>query len=100
MTTLIRPNGRVYRPRDTTLRSAPWTNAGEGKGDLEGVLIIGTHDLARAQHFADVDCVAWYGVPATEPRLDWVSQKYGGRYAGWTTDEVRGRPAIWFVARA
>ena len=100
MTMLTRPDGRLYRPRTSALLTVPWTNAGQSTPYAEGVIVIGTHDLVRAQHFADADCRTWYGVSATEPRLDWVRRGYGKLGDDWIADEVRGRPAIWFTARA
>ena len=87
---IVRPNGKLYRPRRVTACAV-----GE---DDEGVLVLGTHDLARAQFLADemAEYVAGSGFAAVDPWLGWFRDGYRNGRREWVTDEVRGRAGVCF----
>jgi hypothetical protein len=90
---IARPSGKAYQPRKCV--AYPVTD-----GDYEpvGVLVLGTHDTARAQLLAD-DWVAFYvdgGCVAVDPVTGWWRDGFGCGGRRWVTDEIRGRAGVWF----
>ena len=68
---IARPNGKPYRPRRVVAY-------GVGE-DAEGVVVLGTHDLARAQALADelARRVAGSGFIAVDPWRGWCPGRAG-----------------------
>lgn len=89
--TITRPNGRPYRPRRVIAQVV-------GDGIDEGVLILGTHDLARAQILADqmAEYVAGRGFVAIGPWRGWFRDGFDAGRRQWITDEERGRAGVCF----
>ncbi len=88
-----RPDGRLYRPRKVTAYPV-----GDDNGALDGVLVLGTHDTARALALATVLVTAELGrfyLPAT-PELVWVRDGMTGGERAWVPDEVNGRAGVLF----
>lgn len=88
---ITRPDGRLYHPR----RVVAYVT-GE---DAEGVLVLGTHDLARAQILADqvAEQAAGTGFTAVDPRTGWWRDGFEYGQRAWVADEVRGRAGVWFT---
>ncbi len=87
---ITRPNGKPYRPRRVIAQVV-------GEED-EGVLILGTHDLARAQILADqmAEYVAGKGYVAVGPWRGWFRDGFRLGRREWITDEERGRAGVCF----
>jgi hypothetical protein len=88
-----RPNGKFYRPRKVI--AACVVDADE---IIAGVMILGTHDLDRAQPLAD-QYAAWQldsGYAAARPLPGWYREGFAGGQLRWITDEVHGRAGVWF----
>lgn len=90
--TIVRPNGQPYRPRKVVVES--WENDGEDCG----CIVLGTHDIERAQPLADEACEAWHGMPATRPELGWWRLGYQYGELRWSNDPVKGRAGVYFTA--
>ena len=89
---IMRPNGRPYRPRKLTAH--PVT----GYDEEDRVVVFGTHDPAVAQPLAD-RCVARFidsGYRAADPVLVWWRDGMDGGRRRWVTDEIGGRAGVWF----
>ena len=86
----MRPNGKPYRPRRVIAQVI-------GEED-EGVLILGTHDLQRAQALADQMAahVAGSGYVAVRPWRGWFRDGFQAGRRQWVTDEVHGRAGVCF----
>ena len=88
-----RPDGRLYRPRKITGHALA-----DDEDFVTGVLILGTHDVGRAQVLADECAVAWVdrGFKAVRPETGWYRDgfEYGRRC--WVSDEQRGRAGVLF----
>jgi hypothetical protein len=90
---IMRPNGKPYRPRKVVACAV----ANEDQ-ILSGVMILGTHDVARAQPLAD-QYAAWQldaGYAAAKPLEGWYREGFESGQFRWITDEVRGRAGVWF----
>lgn len=87
---ITRPNGKPYHPRKVTGQII-------GEED-EGVLILGTHDLERAQALADQMAAyeAGPGATAVRPWRGWFRDGFSSGRREWITDEVRGRAGVVF----
>ena len=87
---IMRPNGKLYHPRRVVAHVV-------GEED-EGVLILGTHDLARAQILADqmAEYVAGKGYVAVGPWTGWFRDGFRAGRREWVTDEERGRAGVCF----
>ena len=87
---IIRPNGKPYRPRRVV--------AYEIGDDSEGVLVLGTHDPARAQALADEVArrVAGSGFVAVGPWRGWFRDGFRAGRREWVTDEEHGRAGVCF----
>ena len=88
-----RPDGRLYRPRKVIANAVV-----DDDEILTAVVVLGTHDVARAQPLAD-DYAAWQlgrGYVAVNPVTGWWRDgwSYGRRV--WLPDPVRGRAGVWF----
>ena len=85
-----RPNGKPYRPRKVTGQIVGEEN--------EGVLILGTHDLGRAQALADQMAAyeAGPGYVAVRPWRGWFRDGFWDGRRQWITDEVHGRAGVVF----
>lgn len=95
---IVRPNGKVYRPRKIAVE--PWDNDTWGRDESCGVVVYGTHDEALAQKLADEEIKRrwdsdWVGI--NEGR-GWFRAAY--RYGDLVIvdDEVRGRAGVYFRA--
>jgi hypothetical protein len=85
-----RPNGKPYRPRRVVAY-------GVGE-DGEGVIVLGTHDLSRAQALADelARYVAGSGFVAVDPWRGWWRDGFESGERRWVSDEERGRAGVCF----
>jgi hypothetical protein len=64
-----------------------------------GVVVFGTHDIARATVLAGafVQCdLLDSGYAPAEPACVWWRDGFESGRRGWITDEARGRPGVWF----
>ena len=88
--TIQRPNGKPYRPCRVFAQSI-------GEED-EGVIVLGTHDLSRAQVLADkvARYVAGSGFAAVRPESGWWRDGFECGQRRWVTDEEHGRAGILF----
>jgi len=90
---IARPDGTPYRPRRVT------ANAVNDEDELlSGVMVLGTHDLGRAQPLAD-DYVTWQlgaGYVAVDPVAGWWRDGYSSGRRCWVPDEKHGRAGVWF----
>jgi hypothetical protein len=94
MSGLIRPNGKPYRPRGVMAHA--WEN---GPGEGQGVVITGTHDVERAQEFADQMMRYWYGsdTEAGMPTIGWWRCSYLNGELRWHEDAERGAAGVMFT---
>jgi hypothetical protein len=85
-----RPDGRAYKPRKIIAYLV-----GE---DYEGVIVLGTRDIARAQVLADVLVQAEVdsSYAAVKPEAGWWREGYESGCLRWIADEVRGRAGVLF----
>lgn len=96
MTPIIRPNGKLYRPRGN-LRVEEWEN--DGLGAECGVMVFGTLDVTEARPFAEKAIRGRFGMDdALSPHADWLRMGYRSGEHCWVRDEVRGAPAVVFTA--
>lgn len=88
---ITRPNGKPYRPQ-RIVAFAIEGNCGDG------VLVLGTHDLTRAQALADKLARDLAGAPAVaaDPVTGWYRDGMECGERRWVHDEVRGRAGVWF----
>jgi hypothetical protein len=92
---VTRPNGKVYHPR----RIVAYEVAGDGDYD-DGVLVLGTHDIPRAQVLADrvAKRLAGSTFTAACPEAGWWRDGFEGGERRWVWDGVRGRAGVMFSA--
>jgi hypothetical protein len=85
-----RPNGKPYRPRRVFAQAV-------GEED-EGVLVLGTHDVTRAQVLADkvARYVAGSGFVAVKPETGWWRDGFECGQRRWVADEENGRAGVLF----
>ena len=90
--TVERPNGKTYRARKVVAMPV-------GLDGLEGVIVLGTHDIDRAKTLADVVVrqEVGPGYEAVRPGRVWWSDRmrYGERV--WEDDAERGRAGVYFA---
>jgi hypothetical protein len=89
-----RPNGKPYRPR----KVIAYGTYDEDECPV-GVVVFGTHDVARARSLADsfVKCdLLDSGYAPAEPSCVWWRDGFEGGRRGWVQDPVRGRAGVWF----
>ena len=82
-----RPNGKPYRSRRVIAYEAG-----------EGVIVLGTHDLTRAQGLADelARYVAGSGFVAVDPWRGWWRDGFECGRRRWVRDPEAGRAGVWF----
>lgn len=90
---VTRPDGRLYRPRK--IMGYPVADADDF---VAGIMILGTHDAARAQPLADYCAALWtdWGSVAADPETGWWREGYENGQLRWVRDETRGRAGVWF----
>jgi hypothetical protein len=90
---VTRPDGRVYRPRKIVACAVA-----DEDDILSGVVVLGTHDLSRAQVLAD-QYAAWQlgsGYTAVDPETGWWRDGIEAGRRWWVRDPVRGRAGIMY----
>lgn len=94
MKTLVRPNGKAYRPRKG-VRVVGWDSRISGFNDDYGVLVLGTHDLDRARHAAFLTRYNEEDQYPVNPTVGWWRNSFG--YGGdpwWVEDPARGMAGV------
>ena len=88
-----RPNGKLYCPRRIVAHEV-----GGEDGITEGVLILGTHDEARAKPLADqfAQYLLGSGYAALDPLGGWYRDGFESGQRQWVSDKERGRAGVWF----
>lgn len=92
---MTRPDGRLYQPVKV---AAEFTS--NDRDDEAGVIVFGTHDVARALELAQrhVDYYWGAGYVPVAPETVWWRQGYGANHARiFEEDKVRGRAGVWFA---
>lgn len=91
---IVRPDGRVYRPRKPGMRAHAWQSE-----DDQGVVVFGTLDAVAAAGFALESAVYWYGGGGEvgEPRTGWWRDGFLWGERRWIDDEKRGAPGVMFT---
>ncbi len=93
--TLVRPDGRTYRPRSNRLRIRAW---GDDPTGLCGVIVFGTLDPAEALPAAQAACRYWYeGETVRSPSPGWYRDGFDWGERRWIRDERRGAPGVSFT---
>lgn len=92
---LTRPNGKPYCPR--SVRVHRWEDDAD-TGYTCGVIVLGTHDLERAQRLAERACQHWYGMHAFTPHPGWYRLGIRRGEPTWIVDTVRGAAGVHFTA--
>ena len=91
---IARPNGKPYRPRKVIAYGV--YDADECP---EGVIVLGTHDISRAEALATslvkCDLLDSGYAPAGPSQVWWRDSFEGGRRI-WVNDAERGRAGVWF----
>lgn len=93
MNVITRPNGKPYRPR--AFITHPVAEEDEW---LSGVIVFGTHEIGRAQPFAD-EYVQWQlgaEYAAEDPVTGWWRDGMDGGQRRWVTDKDHGRAGVYF----
>lgn len=96
METIIRPNGKPYRPRKIVVE--PWDDHWDHRC---GAAVFGTHDVEAARAIAAEEIAARWAMPyAIDARVGWWRSGYEGTRGepSWVYDEVHGRAAVFFTA--
>jgi hypothetical protein len=88
-----RPDGRMYRPRKIIAYPVA-----DDEEMTSGIMVLGTHDVSRAQPLADRCASAWVdgGYVAIEPETGWYREGYEAGRPMWLRDPVKGRAGVWF----
>lgn len=89
---IVRPNGKEYRRRKPLSLHTYYSDGGDG------LIVMGTHDVERAQAAAD-RTLDELDLLLAEPRRRWLRlvpwDAYGlGVDRSWVEDEVRGTPCV------
>lgn len=90
---ITRPNGKPYRPRKISGRGLT-----DEDGCLTGVVILGIHDIDRAQPLA-LKYVQWQldaGYAPARPTLVWWREAIERGDIRWYDDAEHGRAGVWF----
>lgn len=91
---IVRPNGRIYRPRKLVTYAYEDDHAGEN-----GVVVLGTHDSERARDLALSSARYWYGAECViDPVTVWWRDGMESGERCWQHDPVRGRAGVCFTA--
>lgn len=93
---ITRPNGKPYRAR--SIRCRGWENDGYDNADSCGVVVLGTHDVERAERFAENCCQGWYSLHAAKPEVGWFRLSYSYGELRWIDDPTRGAAGVMFTA--
>jgi hypothetical protein len=90
---LTRPNGEPFRPRKVVAHAVV-----DDDDLLSGVMILGTHDIPRAQALADQCIPGWLesGYVAAGPLAGWYRDAYDCGRRRFVIDEEHGRAGVWF----
>jgi hypothetical protein len=94
LTPVVRPNGKLYRPRAITANAVCDENDA-----LSGVVVLGTRDVDAAQPLADSYARWQLGCPtyaAASPEAGWWRDSFSDGVRCWVSDEVRGRAGVFF----
>ena len=88
-----RPNGQLYRPRKMVAYQVP-----DEDDIISAVLVLGTHDIARAQALADQVAARYAdsGCIAADPVAGWWRDGFEGGRRCWVKDDRRGRAGVMF----
>ena len=90
---IVRPDGRIYRPRNPRLRIRAW-----GSDHPCGVIVFGTLDPDEALPHARAACRYWYeGDTVRNPRPGWYRDGFHWGERQWVRDERRGAPGVSFL---
>lgn len=88
---IVRPNGKVYRPRKIQAEFMV------DDGMESGVIVFGTHDLHIARRLADRLVMSYdSNVTAVDPQPCWIYRGISCGSIYFYHDEVRGRAAVQF----
>jgi hypothetical protein len=91
---IVRPNGKVYRPRKLVAHAFEDDHAGES-----GVVVLGTHDPERARELALSSARYWYGTEyIVDPVTVWWHDAMECGERRWRHDAARGRAGVCFTA--
>lgn len=96
---MVRPNGKVYRPRATALVVAKWEHDDYSTTDAgPGVIVFGTLDPETARPLAAKYLQRWLGatVEPERPRPGWYGFRVVRGDRIWSRDGKRGRPGVQF----
>ena len=98
VTRLVRPNGRIYRPRKVV--GYAWENPDDLSSDfISGVIVLGTHDVERARTLACSLGRYWFGLDhAIRPHVGWFRDGFEYGVRCWVDDPVTGRAGVMFTA--
>jgi hypothetical protein len=90
---VMRPNGKPYRPRKVIAYGVA-----DEDGVTSGVMVLGTHDVERAQKLADECAAAWVesGYVAVTPERGWYREGFESGELRWLSDKERGRAGVHF----
>lgn len=91
--TITRPDGRIYRSRKVIAHTVV-----DEDEIVCGVMVLGTHDVGRAQPLADrlaADAVG-RGFVAVGPETGWWRDGFESGRRRWVRDPEGGRAAVWF----
>lgn len=89
---IARPNGKPYRPRKVIACAVV------DDDELAGVIVFGTHDIARAKPLAD-EYATWQlgrGFVALSPVTGWWRDGFSCGRRSWLEDSVNGRAGVRF----
>ena len=90
-----RRNGKTYRPRKITVGVWQDDNTWEWRA---GVVVLGTHDVARARVLADDWIRSYFDMAAGEATVGWYRLAMRDNEYQWVNDNERGRAGVWFEA--
>lgn len=95
---VIRPNGKPYKAR--SVRARGWDDDELSMAGNVGVVVLGTHDLKRAQTFADKLVPYWYDreFVALNLEVGWFRLGYLYGKQSWVRDPERGAAGVMFTA--
>lgn len=89
---IMRPNGRLYRPRKIVAEIyTDYHNE-----EFGGVIVFGTHDIERARPLAEPIIHSEVGPVDITEHLDWIHDGMSGGERRFMRDERRGRACVRF----
>lgn len=88
---IVRPDGRIYRPRKIAAHLVETT-------DDYAVVVTGTHDVERARDLANILVAAEIGATyrAAAPELAWLRDGMADGERAWIPDVRRGAAVVYF----